>query len=275
MVDVPEYLLKRSQERRAALSGEEAPAPTEAPATSGGGAASDTQTKTPAPVGKVPVPISPSAPPKEIEVPTSVKAAERRLKIPYWIMPVLVFIPIWAFIYVGTLEEPARAATGIVADGQHVYLEVAACSSCHGATGAGTNSGPSLKELDLLKTFPDTEEGLAQHIEWVVKGTNGVGIGRPYGSPEQGRVAGWFGNMNGFGTQLSAKQILKVVLYERVMLAESPTAKTIALQVEAALNDGSLALPERWDESITAEQILTDIGIAISMSEDSAQTSAP
>lgn len=255
MIEVPEYLLKRSQERRAALSGQAVEPTAEASEESGGGEAANT------PIGKAPVPVAPIAPAPEIPIPASVEAANARLKIPFWVMPILVFLPIWAFIYVGTLEAPLSANTGILADGEEIYVRTAACATCHGGAGTGTNSGPPLVASELLATFPD-EAGpisLGQHIEWVIKATEGTGLGRPYGAPEQGRLAGWFGTMPGFGTDLTPKELLEVVLYERAVLAESVSSRTLALQIEEALTSGALVLPEEWSEDITAQAILDDI----------------
>lgn len=262
MVAVPEYLLKRSQARRAELSGEASVAPSgDAPASS----SSATQKVS---VSKTLAPIAPSAPPPEIQIPESVKIANARLKIPFWVLPVLLFIPIWAFIYVGTLEEPTRAETGLLADGRNVYESVAACATCHGTAGAGTNAGPPLKDEALLGTFPDENiiQNIAAHIEWVIKATDGTGIGNPYGAPEQGRVAGWFGDMPGFQS-LTPQQLLEVVLYERAVIAGSESSKTVALQIETALNSGTLILPEQWSSDITIEEILNDIQPAFDAAE--------
>jgi len=169
--------------------------------------------------------------------------------------PVLLFLPIWVFMYVGTLEEPTRAATGIVADGAEVYA--AQCAVCHVASGAGSGTGPRLNDGEVLLTFPDDAEnlGLAQHVTWVAIATDGTGEGNPYGSPERGRVAGWFANMPGHYDKLTGKEILAVVLYERITHGESAVAATLAPIVDQLLADGTLVLPDRFDQTVTPQDV--------------------
>lgn len=181
-------------------------------------------------------------------------------------MPVLLFLPLWAFLYVGTLESPTRGETGLIGEGEEVYANTAACASCHGGDGAGTNSGPQLNGGELMLTFPESPDGLglAQQIEWIVKGTNDTGVGRPYGAASrgegsaaaaEGRVAGWFGEMPGFSGDLTAREVIAVSLYERAVHNDSATARTIAALVEEMSATGDVALPESFSSDITAEEI--------------------
>lgn len=180
-----------------------------------------------------------------------------RKRIPFWVMPVLLFLPLWGFLYVGTLEAPDRGETGLLGEGHEVYAEVAACSSCHGASGEGLSSGPQLNGGELMLTFPDDPQGLglAQQLAWVTQGTNATGVGRPYGDPQRGRVAGWFGEMSSFGDSLSAHELLAVVFYERAVHGESETARTWAGLAEELLESGELVLPESLPLDITVGQI--------------------
>lgn len=173
-------------------------------------------------------------------------------------MPVLLFLPLWSILYVGTLELPARGETGLLGEGAEVYDVAAACSSCHGKSGEGSNSGPKLSEGELVVTFPEDSIGLglAQQIEWVIKGTNGIGVGRPYGSNEQGRVGGWFGEMAGFGNSLTAEELIAVVLYERVAHGESETARTLAARMEELMAAGTLELPANFSQDTSTEEIM-------------------
>ena len=182
-------------------------------------------------------------------------------------MPALLFLPLWAFLYVGTLESPTRGETGLIGEGAEVYANTAACASCHGGDGAGTNSGPQLNGNELLLTFPESPDGLglAQQIEWIVKGTNDTGVGRPYGAPSrggtagegggEGRVAGWFGEMPGFSGDLTAREVIAVSLYERAVHNDSATARTVAALVEELSASGDVTLPESFAPDITAEEI--------------------
>ena len=256
MTEVPEYLLERSRQRRVELTGEAGPAAggaePAAPATSTAGAAAPAKATTPSPLPAVPPaePPPPPPPPKPW-----VQAALGRQKIPYWVMPVLLFLPIWVFMYIGTLEEPTRAATGILADGAEVYAQE--CAVCHTASGAGGGSGPKLNGGEVVQTFPDDPEnlGLAQHVTWVALGTDGTGEGNAYGSPERGRVAGWFADMPGHYDELSATEILAAVLYERITHGESDVAATLAPIVDELLASGTLELPEHFDENVTPDDV--------------------
>ncbi len=170
-------------------------------------------------------------------------------------MPVLLFLPIWAYIYVGTLEEPTRAATGIMAEGLEVFG--AKCAACHTASGGGSSSGPKLDDGEVLLTFPDDPDnlGLAQQVHWVVQGTNGIGEGNPYGAAERGRLAGWFANMPGHADDLTAREVLAVVLYERAAHGASELAATLAPVAEEALNDEALVLPEHFTEETSVADV--------------------
>lgn len=256
MTEVPEYLLERSRQRRLELTGEAGP-PGASPAGGPESPAPATATGAPAAPAPSPLPAVPPAKPPPPPAPPRpwVQAALGRQKIPYWVMPVLLFLPIWAFMYIGTLEEPTRAATGILADGEEVYAQQ--CAVCHTASGAGAGSGPKLSGGEVLATFPDDPEnlGLAQHVAWVAAGTDGTGEGNTYGSPERGRVAGWFANMPGHHDELSGTEILAAVLYERVTHGESAVAATLAPIVDELLATGMLELPEQFDENVTPDDV--------------------
>ena len=149
------------------------------------------------------------------------EAALARKTIPYWVMPVLLFLPIWAIYYVGYLERPDAAPEGLLFEGGEIYA--AQCAGCHGATGGG-GSGRALAGGEVLLTFPAEGtggyDGLAGHIAWVVQGTSGTQAteGGTYGDPgrvDGARATGSFGNMGGFGS-LSIEELVAVVHYERV-----------------------------------------------------------
>ena len=122
MTEVPEHLLKRSRDRRAALGlggggdsggggGESAPsAASESTEVEAAGA---TAAARPAAVE----PLEPAAPPKP--VPPYVRAALARKRIPVWVMPVLAFLPIWAVIYVNTLSKPYSNVPTQIDAGRH------------------------------------------------------------------------------------------------------------------------------------------------------------
>ena len=204
MVEIPDYLLERSRQARAGFEGTTVEASEQVSAN----------VEPTASVAEI-TPSEPKAASTELEkaeppkpVAPWVEAAKSRKKIPVWMAPVALFLPIWAFMIWGTLEEPTSNEEGLIAAGGEVYNQ---CAACHGAGGGG-GVGYQLNEGEVLKTFPDVES----HVAWVVNGS--ASAGTPYGDPmrEDGqRVAQNQGVMPGFAS-LESLQILEVVLYERV-----------------------------------------------------------
>ena len=224
MTEVPEHLLRRSRERRAALGlgGEEGgPPPGEgesAAAPEGASAAAPVRAEGAA-APAAPTPAAPPAPPEPPKPPPPhVAAALTRPKIPKWAIPVLAALPLWALIYAGSLYIPSAAsADPVLAEGQDIYnLQ---CAGCHGGAGGGGQGRP-LSDGDVLLTFPDPQD----HIDWVREGSDLVGEGNPYGDPDRpggqhvaGETAG--GVMPGFGETLTPEEIVAVVRYEREILS--------------------------------------------------------
>src|SRR4051794_12279851 len=98
MTEVPEHLLQRSRERRAALGGESAPPA--APSGEGGAAASGGEV-VPAAAAPAPAVVEEAAPPREL--PPYVQAAHARKKLPRWMPAVGAAALLWVFIYAGVL----------------------------------------------------------------------------------------------------------------------------------------------------------------------------
>lgn len=238
MTDIPEHLLKRAQAAKAKATGAEAPA-VDTPAEA-------------APATKAPaaVPAAPAAP--AVEAPLApvapyVAAANARKKIPWWATSGLLLLPIWAISYVGTLERPPQEATGVLAEGSHVYE--ARCASCHGATGAG-GSGHALTNGEVLVTFPTA----AAHIEWVAKGSDGFGLGNMYGDATRGRVVE--GGMPGWADVLTTEELIGVVLHERARLSGSADDAALAEAIDHAVDNGDLDLHGHLDPStVTSDEI--------------------
>jgi len=221
VVEVPEHLLQRSREARARLTGEPADPAAEASQSDSPAVPASAAPAVPAaaPVGgPVPIPAAAVAPaPPKPQAPY-VSAALSRRTVPVWVLPVLLFLPFWAFYYVGYLENPPASSEGLLAEGELAYAQ---CASCHGGGGGGTGSGRQLSNGEVLLTFPSLEagagyDGVAGHIAWVANGTSGTEDGA-YGEPSRGRVPGDFGIMAGFGSSLSAEELIGVVYYERVV----------------------------------------------------------
>ena len=226
MIEVPEYLLERSRQRRAELTGQAADspefpgspgAPAGVPASAAPGPAPPPAQPAP-PAARAPVVQAPPPPPEPD--PPYVQAAKARKKMPVWAATVMVFLPIWAVFYVGMLEPPSSDELVLSANGADVY---STCASCHGGDGSGTATGRQLSDGEVLLTFPAGEsfDGLAHHLSWVYLGTQGTrGLGlsgygdpdRPGGQREPGSFAS---GMSGF-SNLTLDDLVSVVYYERV-----------------------------------------------------------
>ncbi len=241
MTEVPEHLLKRSRDRRAALGlgggdgGDSGGG--EVAGSASASASSAVEPAAPSGAAARPAAVEPlevSAPPRR--VPKYVRASLERKRIPLWVMPVLAFLPIWAVIYVNTLSKPYSNVPTELAAGATVY---ASCSSCHGANGEG-GAGRQLNQGEVLKTFPH----LADQLEFVWQGDVGTGIGNVYGDPARPGGAHKAGGFNGGATLMPAwngaltqAQLLDVVRHERETISgQTVPAKQIA-------DDGSLLWP--------------------------------
>lgn len=223
MTEIPEHLLKRSRERRAAIGqgedgGGDGAAPSDAPSSSAPAkTASTAAATTPASTGpatrtgaaapEVPKPPKPD--------PAYVVAAKQRRKVPWWAMATLSLMPVWGFMYVRALTASTEAAEGPVGLGAEIYN---ACASCHGGGGGG-GVGYAFTGGEVLKTFPNIEDQL-RYVEYGTEGYNLEGI-EIYGSPDREggpHVTGAKGNMPAFGGQLTGYEILGVVCHERYTL---------------------------------------------------------
>jgi mono/diheme cytochrome c family protein len=206
LVEVPEHLLQRSRERRAALGlggGDDAGSG----AAAEGDAAPATTSETAAPAV-----ATPAAAPAEVEKPPPpppppyVQAAVDRKRIPYWAMPVVFLLPLWVVLYAGTLSEADTGELTQLDEGGELYTQY--CATCHGAGGGG-GVGPQLADGAVLETFPTIES----HLEWVFLGSEAA-VGGVYGA--NGKASA--GGMPAFGETLTAAEILAVVRYEREVL---------------------------------------------------------
>jgi mono/diheme cytochrome c family protein len=229
LTEIPEHLLKRSRERRSAmgLSGEGAEDAPAAPS-----AAESTDADADAPTAAVAVPaaaavaeVEPPKPPPPM--PRHIEAYHRRRRIPFWAMPVLIALPLWAYLFQGTLEPPPAGASDPLVIGEQIYT--AKCSSCHGARGGG-GSGPSFQNGAVLQTWPSYKD----HIEWVHLGSQGW-PGTTYGAQNKTKKGG----MPAWKGVLTDEQIILVVRYEREVLGGGkPEPELVTLSEEAAKKAG-------------------------------------
>ena len=211
MTEIPEHLLKRSRERRAAM-GLGGDAASEAPAEGGAGTGASGEAPVPAAAAATPA-AAPSAPveqaPPEPPEPGYIQAARRRKRIPYWAMTALAALPLWGYVYVRTLEPPPAGEDDPLVLGAEVYSANGA--SCHGGTGGGV-SAPGFTDGAIVETFPDWRDQAA----WVRVGTDGWPAAT-YGVNE--KPVGGGGTMPGWPT-LTDQQIAEVVLHERQLGGE-------------------------------------------------------
>lgn len=214
MTDIPEHLLARSRERRAALGlgGGDAAGGAPSPAAGASGAAPSATPAVAAPAAAVPTVVVPPKP-----VPPYVAAAKARPRVPIFVAPVLVALPVFAFIYWGTMTPKSTPTDPVLALGEEIYASK--CAACHGATGGG-GVGRPLNEV--VTVFPDA----ADHVAWVKNGNVNLAAGETYGVGRQAKQDG-FATMPAFGADLSEEEIAAVVRYEREEFGgEAPPAAT-------------------------------------------------
>jgi mono/diheme cytochrome c family protein len=213
LTEVPDHLLQRSRDRRAALGlgGGDAGGGGDAPAAAAAPSAAPATTSAAPAKAAAPVPSAPKPPPF---IPPYVQASERRQRIPVWVLPVVAFIPIWGVIYAQSLSAAPSKEPSQLAAGATVYG--ARCSTCHGGSGGG-GAGRQLSEGNVVLTFPN----IAHQLEYVHNGDEGMGnvqYGNPErpGGPHQPPYNGAF--MPTFKT-LTDKELLEVVRHERETLS--------------------------------------------------------
>jgi hypothetical protein len=214
LTEVPEHLLKRSRDRRAALGlgggdagGDAAPAAEAAAASTAVTPAAAAAPAT-APVVEAKAPEPPPF------IPPYVEAARGRKRVPVWAMPVLAFIPFWAVLYAQSLSAPPKTTLTQLDAGAVVYGN---CSTCHGGSGEG-GAGRPLNQGLVIKTFPN----IADQLQFVRLGD--AGTGGKYGSPatpggQHDAGAGYNGGHMPAWPNLTDTELLEVVRHERETLS--------------------------------------------------------
>lgn len=172
-----------------------------------------------------------------------VEAYNNRRKIPFWAMPVLAIIPVWAYIYVGTLDPPPEGP-GPAQLGAEEYA--AGCAGCHGGAGGG-GVGPAFTNGAIFETWPTFED----HFEWVRLGSSGWAEenGSTYGANDKPVNGG----MPGFAEEsLDDAHLAYIVLHERELGGENPDPEDqIRLEVvaEYLFEHPELTLEEAIEEA--------------------------
>ena len=236
MTEIPEHLLKRSKERRAAIGGEDAPASEEAPSSPAAGAADAPSTAPAVPAVAAAAAVE-APPPAPKPVRPEVAAALKRRKIPIWALPVLAGLPLWAYVYQATLEPAPTSEATPYALGQVVY---GGCASCHGVGGGG-GVGPAL--TTVLDVWPDYRD----HMMWVKLGDAGWPAST-FGAADQVKGVG----MPAHAT-LTDAELAQVVLYERTAFGGlDPTSEEYLALVEIAEGRMTFANAGLGDLSVAA-----------------------
>jgi mono/diheme cytochrome c family protein len=244
LTEIPEHLLKRSAERKAALTGQAPEADADA------GTSVEPAAAAAAPVvAAATLPEVAHEPEPPARIAPYVEAYQARKKMPFWIIPVLLTLPVWGAMYVGTLERVPQGLTGLLGEGEELYVE-AGCSGCHGGEGGG-GIGPALSDGEVHMTFTSIED----QIVWIAQGSAVVGTGNLYSSADSPRPRAVAGQMPGFGagnsTQLDMEQLLAVALYERA-----------ELEPDEELAERDLLLAEQMDLLLETGELDAALGAA-------------
>ena len=229
MTEIPEHLLKRSKERRAAmgLPGGEGDADASAPAASAPVPAAAAAT----PVAARAAAPEKAAPPPPKPLPPYVAAAKSRRRIPFWAMPVIALLPIWGLLYLNSVKVPPISDDALTIGAE----QYAPCAQCHGANGEG-GTGPALNNGAVLQTFKS-----AKDMEmWIYLGADGGA--RPDGTYGDANRPGGAHNLKTYSaampshSDMSAEDLADVVRYVREVISgeETPDADAIAAAPEVA-----------------------------------------
>ena len=240
MTEIPEHLLKRSRERRAASGAGGDDAAASAPAASTPAkVASSAPAAASGPVERASAPAVAGPPPSKPDS-AVVAAYKRRRRIPFWAMVALSMLPVWAFMYARAVTQSPVEAAGPLGLGGEVY---GGCASCHGGGGEGA-VGYAFVGGEVLKTFPNIED----QLRFVYFGTSNYNIAgvESYGDPQReggARIAGVKGPMPAQGEEaggsLTDYEILSVVCHERYALGGADPAGAYSAEFEEWCSEGS------------------------------------
>ncbi|MEM7337976.1 MAG: hypothetical protein AAF467_04960 [Actinomycetota bacterium] len=213
MTEIPEHLLKRSKAAKAGKSGDDAGDSDAAPVAAGSAAPAAAAAAPPAiPTESLPN-LDPEPEPAKPE-PHYVTAAKARGKIPVWALPIVFFLPFWAYSYAGTLQQQ-EVADPLIVESAALYTS-SGCAGCHGGGGGG-GTGYQLSDGEVLATFPEPIDMMVH----VARGSAAI-AGETYGGERQ-RVSGELGNMPAQVDAISLVELEMVIYHERVVLSGEDT----------------------------------------------------
>jgi len=230
VTEIPEHLLKRAAQRRAAMGGGEASADAPSGDAPAGASAPAGEAKASAPAKKAPAPLptlddQPAKAKADIPV---VAAAKSRKRAPYWATALLAAMPLWAFMYVYAIDQPPAGANDPIALGAEVFTP---CAGCHGAAGAGTATGQKLSDGHVIETFADPLD----MVHWIGYGTaEGTHPDGTYGDVNRQPLTG---GMAGWRDRLSTEEIAAVVIYIRQELSGGDPAEDPNFNAETFASD--------------------------------------
>jgi hypothetical protein len=214
LTEIPEHLLKRSKAAKAGASGDDA------------GGADTSSTPVAAETAAAPVAAAPAAnlpnldpepePPKP--VPHFVAAATARKKVPVWVLPIIAALPVWAYSFAGTMQQP-EVEDELLIVAEETY---ASCAGCHGGNGGG-GVGYALADGSVLETFPEPIDMMVH----VARGSDAI-LDQPYGAERADgqRISGARGR-GPMPAQLASLDMLHlevVIFHERAILSGEDTS---------------------------------------------------
>lgn len=218
LTEIPEHLLKRSKAAKAGKSGDAPPDDSGSSSESSGDAAPVAAESSAPAIDPASLPNLDPEPEPAAPEPHYVTAARARKKVPVWALPLVVGLPVWAYSYAGTMQQP-EVEDPLFVEGEIFYAE-AGCAGCHGGTGGG-GTGYQLSGGEVLATFPEPID----HIVHVARGSAAI-AGEAYGDPERdggGRVSGELGQMPAQEGQIPLVELEMIVWHERAVLSGEDT----------------------------------------------------
>ncbi len=215
MSEIPEHLLRRSRSAKASKGGGDA-----------GDSTPEASSNAPAPAAKAPAAAAAAVPanlpnldppPKPAKPePAYVVASKKRRRVPVWALPVVAALPLWAFFYPGTMQQPPKEDP-LASEGAALFSQKG-CAGCHGATGGG-GTGYQLSDGSVLQTFKNPIDQMVH----VARGSQAI-QGQEYGDVRKDgtrRVSGakGTGQMPAQEKQMTLLELQLVVLHERAVLS--------------------------------------------------------
>ncbi|MEM7275681.1 MAG: hypothetical protein AAF547_21575 [Actinomycetota bacterium] len=219
MTEIPEHLLKRSKAAKAGKTG----GGDDGGSSDAGSAPVAAESATPTPAAAatpaVDLPNLDPEPEPPKPVPHYVAASMARKRVPLWVLPVIAALPVWAWSFAGTMQQP-ETEDELLIEAAELYN---ACSGCHGGNGGG-GVGYQLSDGEVLQTFPSPIDMMVH----VARGSAAID-GEAYGAVREDgsqRISGGRGQgaMPGQTETLSQLELEMVIYHERAILSGEDTS---------------------------------------------------